>query len=552
MERAYNRQQATARVKIKAVTTKCAIPSLFHKLRAPAVGKSNGKSNRKSNGNRKSHSLTMAIVHVVMKSSSTAPPAAAHAQYIARDGQYEQRGGLELVESGNMPDFAQENPQAFWEAADAFERKNGRAYTELQIALPRELNAEQRNELAREATRELLGERFAYTLAVHSPLAKDNIEQPHMHLMFSERVVDSNTQSLSEDRFFKRNGAKKDPDWHNRDKPMEVREKWVEMMNAAMAQHGQEQQLDARSWVNQGREDLAALREEKTLRGDGPEVVARHEKIDRQRQQRAELPMPGMSMDSAAEQIEKVARRQIGAVREREAQELSLLDTLIAAAKELAEDVKKKAIAAGKALTDRAREEARLFVAEGPLATAWKRWQGVEALAHEPPPTKANPSPRAMREAWTEYAGGRGIDAYAAQEVCTSSREEIRITYQSRVDSYHQEIAKLEKSGSRLFRSNVYQDTIDGYKRMVQNEGKQGNMMLELADRFEQWKPVYERQALEASRKRHEENRLLYQELKPHIEPAIRERASSQQPQRSRTQEQEKSRGKDRDSGWER
>lgn len=59
-----------------------------------------------------------------------------------------------------------------------------------------------------------------------------------------------------------------------RDKPMEVREKWVEMMNAAMERHGQEQRLDARSWANQGRDDLASLREEKTLQrswhgGDG-------------------------------------------------------------------------------------------------------------------------------------------------------------------------------------------------------------------------------------------------------------------------------------------
>jgi hypothetical protein len=153
-----------------------------------------------------------------MKSSSTAPPAAAHAQYIARNGQYQQRGGLELVESGNMPEFARENPHSFWEAADTHERKNGRAYTELQIALPREFAPEQRHELARETARELMGERFAYTLAVHTPLAKDNIEQPHLHLMFSERVVDSNTQSLSEDQFFKRNGAKKDPEWNSRDK----------------------------------------------------------------------------------------------------------------------------------------------------------------------------------------------------------------------------------------------------------------------------------------------------------------------------------------------
>jgi hypothetical protein len=38
------------------------------------------------------------------------------------------------------------------------------------------------------------------------------------------------------------------------------------MMNAAMERHGQEQRLDARSWANQGRDDLASMREEKTLR----------------------------------------------------------------------------------------------------------------------------------------------------------------------------------------------------------------------------------------------------------------------------------------------
>ena len=161
-----------------------------------------------------------------MKASSQAPPAAAHAQYIARDGQYERRGGLELVESGNMPEFARENPQAFWEAADVHERVNGRTYRELQIALPRELSGEQRIELARKATQEFLGDRFADTMAVHTPLAKDNIEQPHMHLMFSERVVDENTQSLPEDRFFKRNGAKKDRDWTTTERLVEVREKW--------------------------------------------------------------------------------------------------------------------------------------------------------------------------------------------------------------------------------------------------------------------------------------------------------------------------------------
>ncbi len=234
----------------------------------------------------------MAIVHVAFKSSSLAPPAAAHAQYIARDGQYEQRGGVELVESGNMPKFAQADPQAFWVAADTHERANGRTYTEVQIALPRELDSAQRQDLARETARELLGDRFAYTLAVHTPLAKDNIDQPHMHLMFSERAVTDETREMAEERFFKRNGAKKDPEWNDRNKPEEVRAKWVEMMNAAMERHGHEQRMDARSWEEQGRGDLASLREEKTLRGYGQEARERNEQIDDLRRQRAELPAP--------------------------------------------------------------------------------------------------------------------------------------------------------------------------------------------------------------------------------------------------------------------
>ncbi len=321
-------------------------------------GNSNRKNNSKGNCNRrnndtataKARTTAMAIVHVAFKSSSQAPPAAAHAQYIARDGQYQERGGVELVESGNMPEFAQADPHSFWVAADAHERANGRTYTELQIALPRELEPAQRQELAREATRELLGDRFAYTLAVHTPLAKDNIEQPHMHLMFSERAVTDDTRGFAEDRFFKRNGAKKDPEWNDRNKPEEVREKWVEMMNTAMELHGHihdpSQRLDARSWAEQGRGDLAALREQKTLQGDGPEAKERHAKIDQLRQQRVELPPPHLDRAGAIQHLEQQAEQRIAGVEERTAQELSRLDKLIAAVRELANEAKERTVAA--------------------------------------------------------------------------------------------------------------------------------------------------------------------------------------------------------------
>ena len=291
---------------------------------------SKNNRNRSSKDNCKGKNNSMAIVHVAFKSSSKAPPAAAHAEYIAREGQYHRRGGVELVESGNMPAWAEADPHRFWAAADAHERANGRTYTELQIALPRELNPAQREELARTAAKELLGERFAYTLAIHAPLAKDNIDQPHLHLMFSERAVDEATRAIPEEHFFKRNGAKKDPAWNDRNKPEEVRAKWVEMMNGAMERAGIEQRMDARSWAGQGREDLAALREEKMLGGDGPEAVARREVIEEQRRQRAELPAAHLDQAAAVAEIEREAEAKISKVERWRDEQLARLNKAIA------------------------------------------------------------------------------------------------------------------------------------------------------------------------------------------------------------------------------
>ncbi len=276
----------------------------------------------------------MAIVHVVVKSSSSAPPSAAHADYISRAGKYGRRGGVELAESGNMPEFAQSDPRAFWTAADMHERANGRSYREIQIALPRELGSEQRKELAQEVVREFMGDRFAYTVAVHTPVAKDNIEQPHLHLMFSERVVDERTRLLPEDQFFKRNGAKKDRDWNDRSAPERIRAQWCEMMNRAMEREGIETRVDPRSWADQGREDLAALREPKTLGGDGADAVELRKEIEQKRELRKALPEPGLDQVAALQKLEAEAEARIAEIEMKMEEELSLIDRLITKAKE--------------------------------------------------------------------------------------------------------------------------------------------------------------------------------------------------------------------------
>ena len=254
-----------------------------------------------------------------------------------------------------------------------------------------------------------MGERFAYTLAVHTPLAKDNIEQPHMHLMFSERAIDDRTRELPEEQFFKRNGAKKDPEWNAREKPMEVREKWVEMMNAAMERHGHEQRLDHRSWADQERHDLAELVEPKLLAGSEAEARALHAHVDGLREQRAELPAPHLSHDKVVEHWEQQAEQQIAEVREREAQELSRLDKLIAAARELASAVKEKTVEVAQNVSERVEQ----------LRDRFERWRenrvenADQKLDTQPPsPAQEKAQQRAGPELTAEAKIEQGRQAF--------------------------------------------------------------------------------------------------------------------------------------------
>ena len=90
-----------------------------------------------------------------------------------------------------MPEWAQDNPNLFWQCADEFERKNGSTYREIEIALPRELTLQQRKELVQTFVEQELGEKHAYTWAIHNPKASiEGGEQPHAHIMYSERLQD--------------------------------------------------------------------------------------------------------------------------------------------------------------------------------------------------------------------------------------------------------------------------------------------------------------------------------------------------------------------------
>ena len=152
--------------------------------------------------------LNMAIFHLTVKTGSRlgGQSARAKADYIEREGKYERQDDeLAHRESENMPEWAEDDPRSYWEAADEHERVNGRLFREVEFALPRELNEGEQVELAREFASKLAsagGERLPYTLAVH----RGQGENPHAHLMISERANDGIERSR--EQWFKRYNSK--------------------------------------------------------------------------------------------------------------------------------------------------------------------------------------------------------------------------------------------------------------------------------------------------------------------------------------------------------
>ncbi len=305
----------------------------------------------------------MAIGRLSMKVGK-AGKAGPHAAYIAREGQYADRlergEKLEATEAGNMPAWAQSNPQAFWQAADAFERKNGTTYREMEIALPRELDADQRAALVREFVRQEIGDRHAYQWAIHTPTAADGQEQPHVHLMFSERQRDGIERDP--EQYFKRYNAKAPEKGGARKgygpsagqtltkaeraaELKELRGRWEAMCNAHLERAGVEQRIDMRShaergtgleperkqlpsqWRGQGRANVIEFRQARAELAEARQELARavpdaraeviHLEAERQRREQAQREARERAEREKAQQerqrLERMSSRELAA-----------------------------------------------------------------------------------------------------------------------------------------------------------------------------------------------------------------------------------------------
>ena len=203
----------------------------------------------------------MAHYHLHVKNgvneSSSGTRGANHHAYINREGKYEKRGDLEITSSGNLPSWAKD-ANHFWQSADKYERQNGRVYKELEISLPRELNAEQRAELVEQFVQYNCRDFLTYSYAIHNPIASDGMHNPHVHIMFSERRLDhiERTEETHFKRYNPKNpengGARKDRTYTSRSYVFDVRKEWTNHVNDYCAKHNLETRIDHRSYKDQG------------------------------------------------------------------------------------------------------------------------------------------------------------------------------------------------------------------------------------------------------------------------------------------------------------
>ena len=206
-----------------------------------------------------------AFNHLTVKTGSRGGGQSASAKlaYVMREGNHAHDAPeREHVEHGNMPAWAQDDPRAYWSAADENERANGALFKEIEFALPKELHAGERCEVAHRFAEQLTDAgpagKLPYTLAIH----RGDGENPHAHLLLSERANDGIARRA--EQWFKRantkapetGGAKKWRDLTSDQWVPQVRATWAATANNALDRAQSRRTRDLEGW-NQERQARA-------------------------------------------------------------------------------------------------------------------------------------------------------------------------------------------------------------------------------------------------------------------------------------------------------
>ena len=173
--------------------------------------------------------------------------ASPHSDYIRGEGKYSYKQSEVVYENNFMPVGV--TPREFWKCADENEPvigdRLGRTYREFKLTLPHELSLEENIKLVNEFIEKEIEKNHYYSVVIHDKESNEKgIQNVHAHLMFSERTIDGVDRPL--EKYFQyanwRNpangGAKKDPVWGKKEKLLEIRQSWEDVLNKHLEQKG--------------------------------------------------------------------------------------------------------------------------------------------------------------------------------------------------------------------------------------------------------------------------------------------------------------------------
>ena len=183
-----------------------------------------------------------------------------HFDYINRQNKYDKKQDLIHTASGNMPSCVLDAKEFWTKCAE----KDKRAYREIEFALPNELTREEQIQLVEEYIQEVIPNN-PYTYAIHEPeSAIHGIKNPHVHLMFSERLLTEDVKDLDKETFFKKRGinrigetyggAIKDRSWAGKGRTTkfyQVRKSLADLMNKKFKEKGMSERVSHESLVEQ-------------------------------------------------------------------------------------------------------------------------------------------------------------------------------------------------------------------------------------------------------------------------------------------------------------
>lgn len=194
--------------------------------------------------------------------------------------------------------------QELWEKAETVEkRKDSRTAREFRGALPAELKAEEREELAKTFACQLV-ERYgvAADLALHAPSREGDSRNFHFHLLITTRaILTDGTFSLSKtdleksDRDLRAEGKKT-----GAEQIFELREAWADLCNHALERAGLDERISEKKLAAQGLDREASVhlgptatamerRGERSERGDlNRQIEERNRSREREKEEKSQ------------------------------------------------------------------------------------------------------------------------------------------------------------------------------------------------------------------------------------------------------------------------